>query len=43
MHLVGHNFWSEPENRQETIEVLKEVISLGINHIVMYNPTKQTV
>jgi len=33
MHLVGHNAWGEPENRQEAIAVVREAISLGINHI----------
>ncbi len=33
MHLVGHNAWGEPENRTEAIAVVKEAISLGINHI----------
>ena len=33
MHLVGHNAWGEPENRPEAVAVVKEAISLGINHI----------
>lgn len=33
MQLTGPNVWGEPENRPEAIAVVKEVISLGINHI----------
>lgn len=33
MQLSGPNVWGEPKNRPEAIAVLKEAISLGINHI----------
>jgi aryl-alcohol dehydrogenase-like predicted oxidoreductase len=33
IHLPGPMVWGEPENRPEAIAVVKEVISLGINHI----------
>lgn len=33
IQLAGPMVWGEPENRPEAIAVVKEVISLGINHI----------
>ena len=33
IHLPGPNAWGEPENRAGALAVVKEAISLGINHI----------
>ena len=33
IHLPGPNAWGEPENRAGALDVVKEAISLGINHI----------